>query len=97
MLGIDNDRLRSGDITMNDIPVMIASIIETLLALAGAICVVALIYHAVRMQLASGITGDSSWVDNAKKGMKGALIGFVLAMSAWFLMARLVSVIATNT
>jgi hypothetical protein len=60
MLGIDNDRLRSGDITMNDIPVMIASIIETLLALAGAICVVALIYHAVRMQLASGITGDSS-------------------------------------
>jgi hypothetical protein len=45
---------------MKDIPVMIASAVEYLMALAGSIAVVALIYHAVRMQLASGITGDSS-------------------------------------
>jgi hypothetical protein len=39
---------------------MIVSIIKFLLGLAGSISVVALIYHAVKMQLASGITGDSS-------------------------------------
>ena len=55
---------------MADIPIMIVSIIEFLLALAGSISVVALIYHAVRMQLASGITGDSSGAQNAKKGIK---------------------------
>jgi hypothetical protein len=54
------EKLRNGDITMDDIPVMIAMMIEYLLGLVGSICVVALIYHAVRMQFASGITGDSS-------------------------------------
>ncbi len=39
---------------------MIVSVINFILALAASIAVVALIYHAVRMQLASGITGDSS-------------------------------------
>jgi hypothetical protein len=47
------------------------------------------------MQLASGITGDSSWVDKAKRGMKGALLGFILAMSAWFLMSRLVALLSS--
>lgn len=52
--------LRTGNVTMEDIPMMIASAIEYLLVIAGAVCVVALIYHAVRMQFASGITGDST-------------------------------------
>ena len=95
ILGISESRLRNGDITMKDIPVMIASAVEYLMALAGSIAVVALIYHAVRMQLASGITGDSSWVDKAKRGMKGALLGFILAMSAWFLMSRLVVLLSS--
>ncbi len=60
ILGISTNRLRTGDIGMKDIPVMIASAVEYLMALAGSIAVVALIYHAVRMQLASGITGDST-------------------------------------
>ena len=60
ILGISTERLRNGDITVSDIPKMIVSIIAFLLGLAGSISVVALIYHAVKMQLASGITGDSS-------------------------------------
>jgi hypothetical protein len=94
---ITKDRLRNGDITMKDIPIMIASVIEMLLLLAGTISVVALIYHAIRMQLASGITGDASWVDKAKSGMKWALLGFVLSMSAWFLMSKFVAIIAAGT
>ncbi len=76
---------------------MIVSAIEFLLAIAGSICVVALIYHAVRMQLASGITGDSSWVDKAKKWMYGAMLGFVLSMSGWFLMTKFVALLSAST
>lgn len=60
ILGIEFDRLRNGDITMADIPLAIVSVIQFLLAIAGSVAVAALIYHAVKMQLASGITGDSS-------------------------------------
>ena len=52
--------LRTGNFTMDDIPMIIAGVIEILLGIAGTISIVALIYHAVRMQLSSGITGDSS-------------------------------------
>jgi hypothetical protein len=60
ILGKSDTDLRNGNITLEDIPLMIASAIEYIMALAGSIAVVALIYHAVRMQFASGITGDSS-------------------------------------
>jgi hypothetical protein len=45
---------------MDDIPNAIVNIIEFLLGVAGTISVVALIYHAIQMQINSGITGDSS-------------------------------------
>ena len=76
---------------------MIVSAIEFLLAVAGSISVVALIYHAVRMQLASGITGDSSGVDKAKKWIYGAMLGFVLSMSGWFLMTKFVALLSSAT
>lgn len=60
ILGIDVTKLREGNVDMNTIPVALAGIIEWLLAIAGTVSVVALIYHAVQMQLNSGITGDSS-------------------------------------
>lgn len=62
--------IRNGNFTMDDIPKIITGVIEILLAIAGTVSIVALIYHAVKMQLASGITGDSSGVDKAKAGMK---------------------------
>jgi hypothetical protein len=89
---VSKNDLRTGNITLSTIPLLIVSVIETLLLLAGSICVVAIIYHAVKMQISSGITGDSSGVDKAKSGVKGAMIGFVLSMSAWFLMTKLVAI-----
>lgn len=85
---------RSGNFSFKDIPNIIVALIENLLLLTGTICVVALIYNAVRMQIASGITGDSSHVDHAKDGIKGSLIGFVLSMSAWFLMTKFVEILS---
>lgn len=55
-----DEEVRGGDFSLDDIPKLIVSLIEMLLGLAGTISIVALIYHAVQMQLASGITGDSS-------------------------------------
>ena len=79
---------------MNTIPQVIVSVIQTLLAIAGTVAIFSLIYHAVQMQINSGITGDSSGVDKAKKGMTGALIGFVIAIAAWFLVTRAVDLLS---
>lgn len=93
ILGQSTADLRSGNVDMNTIPRVIVSVIETLLAIAGTVAIFSLIYHAVQMQINSGITGDSSGVDKAKKGMTGALIGFVIAIAAWFLVTRAVELL----
>ncbi len=86
--------LRSGNVDMDTIPQIIVSVIQTLLAIAGTVAIFSLIYHAVQMQLNSGITGDSSGVDKAKKWMQWALIWFVIAIAAWFLVTRAVDLLS---
>lgn len=93
ILGQDSADLRSGNVDMNTIPNIIVSIIKTLLSIAGTVAIFSLIYHAVQMQLKSGITGDSSGVDSAKKWMINSLIGFVIAILAWFLVTRAVELL----
>lgn len=94
ILGIDNGSLRSGNVDMSTIPTIIVNVINVLLGIAGTVAIFSLIYHAVQMQINSGITGDSSWVDKAKKGMIGALIGFIIAILAWFLVTRAVELLS---
>ena len=94
ILWLTQDQLRSGNVDMNTIPQVILSVIQTLLGIAGTVAIFSLIYHAVQMQLNSGITGDSSGVDKAKKGMTGALVGFVIAIAAWFLVTRAVDLLS---
>lgn len=90
-----NQNLRDGRVDMDTIPNVIVSIINTLLAIAGTVAIFGLIYNAVQMQLKSGITGDSSGVDAAKKGMIASLIGFVIAILAWFLVTRAVDIMSS--
>jgi hypothetical protein len=97
ILWIDVKKLREGDVDMNTIPVAIAGVIEWLLAIAGTVSVVALIYHSVQMQLNSGITGDSSWVDKAKKWMIASLVGFVISLLWWFLVSRFAEILSSLT
>jgi hypothetical protein len=94
---VSNKDLRDGNVDMYTIPLAIAGIIETLLAVAGTIAIVALIYHAVQMQINSGITGDSSGVDKAKKWMFGSLIWFVIAILAYFIVTRVVELLYSAT
>lgn len=92
--GISDEKLRNGDVRMSDIPIAIASITQIIIGLAGTISILMLIYFAVKMQLASGFTGDVSGADSAKKWMFAALIGFVVAVSAWFIMARVIDILS---
>jgi len=57
--GFDNAKLRSGDFSFDDIPVLIVNVIEFLLAIAGSVSIVAIIYGGLQMQLNSGIFGKS--------------------------------------
>lgn len=94
---LSNKNLREGNVDMYTIPRAIAGMIEFLLAIAGTVAIVSLIYHAVQMQINSGITGDRSWVDKAKKGMYGSLIGFVIAILAYFIVTRVVEILYSVT
>ncbi len=94
---LTNVDLRNGNVDMNTIPMVIVSVTSTLLAIAGMVAIFSLIYHAVQMQINSGITWDSSWVDKAKKWMIGSLIGFVIAIASWFLVTRAVELLSNIT
>ncbi len=67
ILGQANSDLRDGNVDMNTVATVIVAMVEVVLGLAGTIAVFSLIYHAIQMQINSGITGDSSGVDKAKK------------------------------
>ena len=56
ILGVEDQKLKDGNVDMNTIPLVIVSVISTLLAVAGTVAVFSLIYHAVQMQINSGIT-----------------------------------------
>ena len=94
ILGVENEDLRAGNVSMDTIPQVIVYVIEFLIGIAGTVAIVALIYNAVQMQLHSGIMGDTSGVDKAKKWMIGSLIGFLVAILAWFLVTRFVEVLS---
>ncbi len=84
IVGISNTDMRTGNISIDTIPNMIAYLIEVIIGLAGTISIVLLIYYAIQMQINSGITGDSSNANNAKKGMIAAGVGFLISITAWF-------------
>lgn len=93
ILGQYNSDLREGNVDMNTVADVIIAMVEVLIGIAGTVAVFSLIYHGLQMQINSGITGDSSGVDKAKKWMIDAWIGFVIAISAWFLVTRAVDLL----
>lgn len=86
-LGIENSKLRTGDIHFDDIPKAIISVTNFLLGLSATIAVVAIIYGAFRIVLGS-VPGDK---DSGKKIVMGAITGFVVAVSGWLVINTLIS------
>ena len=82
---------------MNSIPVVLASVIQFIIGIAGTVAIFMLIFFAVKMQISSMQLGDTSGVEKSKKGMISAGIGFLLAISAWFIMARVIDILSTAT
>lgn len=95
ILGVEDTDLMTGNVDQNTLPYVVVNLIEVLLEVAGTIAIFSLIYHAVKMQLSSGITGDASGVDKAKKGMIASLIGFVIAILWWFIVTRAVDLLSS--
>lgn len=95
ILGLQDADLKSGNVNLDSIPIIIASLIRFGTAIAGTISILMLIYFAVQMQLKSGITGDTTGVEQAKKGMFASAIGFMISISAWFIMARVIDLLST--
>ena len=93
ILGINDGDLRAGNVNIDSVPVVIATLTEVIITAAGTISIFMLIFYEVQMQLNSGITGDTTGVDKAKKGMIASGIGFVISISAWFVVARIIDLL----
>lgn len=93
ILGINDGDLRAGNVNIDSIPSVIATVTEAIIAVAGTISIFMLIFYSVQMQLNSGITGDSTGVEKSKKGMIASGVGFVISISAWFVVARIIDLL----
>ncbi|MFO0763957.1 MAG: hypothetical protein U0518_03835 [Candidatus Gracilibacteria bacterium] len=80
-LGISKEDLRSGNITTDDIPKVIVSLINIVLALAGTISLIMIIYGAFQMVMGS----YEQNVKGGKQTITYALIGLVISASSWFI------------
>lgn len=76
---VSGDKLRSGDIGFDDVPVLIMNVTKNLLAFSGTVAVIMIIYGAFKLSLGSA----SMDKDTAKKIIVAAIIGFVLSVSGY--------------
>jgi hypothetical protein len=80
-IGIENQKLRSGDIDFGTIPLIIVNVTNYLLGLVGTIAVVMILYGAVKLGYGS-VSGDK---EAGKKIITAGITGFVISLSGWFI------------
>lgn len=81
ILGIDNDRLRNGDVWLDDIPNAIRSLIDFFMGIAGTIAVIFIIIGAYKILFWS-LQQDKT---KGRDTIIMALSGFALAALAWMI------------
>jgi Type IV secretion system pilin len=86
-LWTSDTNLRSGNVGFEDIPRMIVSVTNWLLGFVGAVSVIMIIYWAVRLGYGA-VTGDK---ETGKKIITASIIGFVIAVSGWFIVNFLIA------
>ncbi|MDD2515691.1 MAG: hypothetical protein PHF46_01450 [Candidatus Gracilibacteria bacterium] len=79
-------KLRTGNITFDDIPGMILYIINFLLGIVATIFMIMVIYGAFQLMLGS----VSSEKNKGKDAIKRGIIGFVVSASSWLLMRMVI-------
>lgn len=81
ILWIDNDKLRNGDVGLDDIPGAITSLIDFFMSIAGTISVIFIIIGAYKILFWSIQQDKTKWRDTIVM----ALTGFALAALAWMI------------
>ena len=79
ILGISNERLRKGDVDIDDIPLAIKSAIDFFMGIAGTIAVIFIVIWAYKILFGSLQQDKTKWRDTIIM----ALWGFALAALAW--------------
>ncbi len=76
-----SERIRTGDLHLDDVPNVIKGLIDIFIGLAGTIAVIFVIYWSYRL-----LFGSLSW-DHTKwrETIIMALTGFVIAILSWFI------------
>jgi len=77
------DKIRDGELNLNDLPFIIVYWINYLTRLAGVLCVLMVVYGGLKFVL-SGVTEDK---EGAKNTLTYALGGLVVTFLAWVLIA----------
>jgi hypothetical protein len=85
--GIDETKLKTWDIHLDDIPGMIKSVIDWLLGISWTVAVICVIYWAYLILFGSLEWEKSKW----KWAIFAALMGFALATLAWFIISFIIS------
>lgn len=86
-LGVGDSELREWNVGFQDIPKMIISVTNWLLGFIGAVSVIMIIYWAVMLGYWA-VTGDK---ETGKKIITASIIGFVIAVSWWFIVNFLIA------
>ncbi len=86
--GITGTKLREGNVTFDDIPKIINNATNFVLGFAATVAVIMIIYGAFQMAL-FGLTSQEKkkWAETIQHG----IIGFVIAVSSWFIINMLMS------
>ena len=79
--GLDDDALRAGDVSLEDIPSTILALTNNLLELVGYLSIAMIVVGAI-VYVFSGISGDKSKGQNI---IFFAIIGALVSWSSWFL------------
>ena len=80
-LGISRENLRSGNLGFETIPLLVINVTNYLMGFVGTVSMIMIIYGSVRMGFGA-VAGDK---EIGKKVIAAGIIGFVIAVSGWFI------------
>ena len=80
-IGINSAKLRDGNVGFETIPLLIVNVTNYLMGFVGTISMIMIIYGAVRMGFGA-VAGDK---EIGKKVISAGIVGFVIAVSGWFI------------
>lgn len=85
-LGIDNEDLRNWNVGIDDIPKTITSVTSAIIMVSATISMIMIIVGAFRLAMPTS-DNKQKWKDAIMYG----IIGFIVTLSAWFIVNTLIA------